>query len=331
MLKHHTETEIDKESIIYLHRLERAQGSLLGQLAGDALGGMVEFKSSTEIRALFPDGIQRLEASPVWNTLPGQPTDDSEMALALARMLLREGTYNKDSAREAYCEWLNSNPFDFGLTTASGLRAKANAESEANGAMMRISPLGIFGASLELDKLASWAMEDARITHPNIKCQKANALFAMAIARAVSSTITPSDLYGEILLWAKDMDAGESLQSLILRASDSKPADYLSSQGWVEIAFQNALFQLLHAPDAGTAISYTVMQGGDTDTNAAICGALLGAVHGIYSLPAEWCDTILKCRPEAGLPGVQKPRPRDFWPVDALEIARDLVDYHHFL
>ena len=67
------------------------------------------------------------------------------------------------------------------------------------------------------------------------------------------------------------------------------------------------------------------MRGGDTDTNAAIAGALLGAVYGLESVPAQWRDALLNCLPEAGRRQVQHPRPECFWPVEALHIAERLV------
>jgi ADP-ribosyl-[dinitrogen reductase] hydrolase len=67
------------------------------------------------------------------------------------------------------------------------------------------------------------------------------------------------------------------------------------------------------------------MRGGDTDTNAAICGALLGAVYGLDAIPTRWVDPVLNCRPKAGNPGVYRPRPECFWPVDALDLAEGLV------
>lgn len=67
------------------------------------------------------------------------------------------------------------------------------------------------------------------------------------------------------------------------------------------------------------------MRGGDTDTNAAICGALLGAVYGRGAIPQQWLDSLLSCRPQAGQPEVKHPRPECFWPVDALEIAAGLL------
>ena len=68
-------------------RVNRAQGCLLGQLAGDALGSLVEFQSPEEIRRSYPEGVRELADGGTWNTIAGQPTDDSEMALRLAAAL----------------------------------------------------------------------------------------------------------------------------------------------------------------------------------------------------------------------------------------------------
>jgi ADP-ribosylglycohydrolase len=141
--------------------LSRAQGCLLGQLAGDALGSLVEFRTPEVIRREYPTGVRDLADGGTWNTIAGQPTDDSEMALALARMLVDRGRYHPDDARDAYIFWLDSGPFDCGGTVLSGLTGKPNPESQANGAMMRISPLGIFGARYELEQVAEWAQQDA--------------------------------------------------------------------------------------------------------------------------------------------------------------------------
>ena len=103
------------------------------------------------------------------------------------------------------------------------------------------------------------------------------------------------------------------------------PSDYIDKQGWVLIAFQNVLWQLLHAPSLEEALVDTVGRGGDTDTNAAICGALLGAVHGIDAIPQQWVSSILTCRPEQGKPNVHQPRPERYWPIDALELAEKLA------
>ena len=67
----------------------------------------------------------------------------------------------------------------------------------------------------------------------------------------------------------------------------------------------------------------TVRRGGDSDTNAAIAGALLGAVHGRDAVPMQWRSMILSCRPVA--PYATRPRPARYWPTDVLEIAERLL------
>lgn len=305
--------------------LSRAQGCLLGQLAGDALGGLVEFQSPEAIRRKYPHGVRELANGGTWNTIAGQPTDDSEMALMLARMLVKLKRYNAEDARKAYVVWLDSAPFDCGNTVSSGLRGNVNPESQANGAMMRISPLGIFGANYKMKQVAEWARQDAALTHPHPVCLQANALYAMAIAHAISTGSGTQDLYRQIGAWAKAMKVEEAVMESINNASSAPPSDYLRQQGWVLIAFQNALWQLLHAPSLEEGVVDTVMRGGDTDTNAAIAGALLGAVYGRDAIPAQWVEKLLSCRPEAGKPYVLHPRPKCFWPVDALDLAEQLV------
>jgi ADP-ribosylglycohydrolase len=306
-------------------RLNRAQGCLLGQLAGDSLGSLVEFKTPQQILRLYPNGVNHLADGGTWNTIAGQPTDDSEMALMLARMLAKEAAFDAQKAKDAYVYWLNSNPFDCGTTTIRGLTGRPYMESQANGALMRISPLGIFGANHDLEKVALWARQDAAITHPNPICQQASALFAMAIAHAVDKGCSAQELYGNIIKWAEDLAVEKALFNVIIKSAKELPEDFVSQQGWVLIAFGNSLWQLVHAADTKTAVIDTVMRGGDTDTNAAICGALLGAVYGEGSIPAQWKDAILNCRPSADNPKVRHPRPACFWPADALELAENLL------
>ncbi len=305
--------------------LSRAQGCLLGQLAGDALGSLVEFQTPEEIREQYPGGVRDLADGGAWGTIAGQPTDDSEMALALARTLVERGTYDPEAVRRAYVAWLDSGPFDCGNTVRRGLRGEPDPLSQANGALMRISPLGIFGARREPAEVAEWARLDAGLTHPHPVCGQTNALFATAVACAVREGCGPRDLYGRICEWAEAMGADRRLLDATRGAAEAPPPDYVRKQGWVLIAFRHALWQLLHALDLEEGVVDTVMRGGDTDTNAAICGALLGAVYGREAVPERWTERLLSCRPERGRPDVCHPRPPVYWPVDALELAERLV------
>jgi ADP-ribosyl-[dinitrogen reductase] hydrolase len=221
---------------------------LVGQLAGDSLGGLVEFTTLSEIHRRYPDGVRELADGGRWDTIAGRPTDDSEMALMLARMLVKEGRYDAEEAFKAYVFWLDSHPFDCGGTVSAGLRGSPNPDSQANGALMRISPLGIFCWNLDLESTSRFAKLDAALTHPHPACLQANALFAMATAQFISSHKSPLETYEDIKVWATELKVEKALMKSILDVPNSVPADYVHQQGWVIIAFQNALWQLLNAP-----------------------------------------------------------------------------------
>jgi ADP-ribosylglycohydrolase len=81
---------------------------------------------------------------------------------------------------------------------------------------------------------------------------------------------------------------------------------------------------LLNAPNLEEGVVDTIMHGGDTDTNAAIAGALLGAVYGRERVPERWIRALLTCRPTPNS-GTKHPRKEEYWPADALELAEKLI------
>ena len=297
----------------------------MGQCVGDALGSLVEFKSSAEILSLYPDVVRDLHDGGTFDTLAGQPTDDTEMALALARSIIDEGEYVPDSVFNAYVEWFESDPFDYGFTIEAALQGNTNDSSEANGALMRISPLGIYGSTKPLAQVADWAQEDARLTHPNPRCAQVIALFVTALSYSIHSTATADEVFAHIVDWSQKLQVDSSLAAVIQSSQDEPPSDYMTKKGWVLVAFQNALWQLKHADNFESGLVDTIMRGGDTDTNGAIVGALLGAVYGLDAIPERWVDCVLNCRPMEGLAHVMQPRPQKYWPIDVLEVAEALL------
>lgn len=305
-------------------RLRRAHGALLGQIAGDALGSLVEFESAAQIRRQYPEGPRELADGGTFDTIAGQPTDDSEMALMLARTLVRSAQFQPDAARAAYRAWLESGPFDIGGTTRRGLTGQPDHLSQANGSLMRISPQAVWGHALPVEALVEAARTDSRLTHPHPTPCDAVAAFVVAIAHAVREGGDPRAVYQAAVRWADDASADPSVRDTLRAAAAQPPADYLTNQGWVLVALQGAFYHLLHS-SATEGVIASVRAGGDTDTNAAIAGALLGAVHGRDAFPASWRRAVLTCRPIAGLPGVHRPRPQPFWPVDYEVLAEQLL------
>lgn len=324
--------------------LRRAQGAILGQLAGDALGSQVEFLSGAEIATLHPAGLRELRDGGTWDTLAGQPTDDSELALALARALVRAEGFDAGGVADAYAAWLGTEPFDVGATVGTALqaalrareigydparvaeaaRAAARPDSLSNGALMRVSPIGIHGHAVPAAEVARRARADAELTHPHPICQDASAVLAAAIAHAVGAGAGPVETADRAEALAAELGCAPEVGDA-LRAARAGPPRFQPDDGLVTVALQNAFHQLRHAPTLEAGLVATVAGGGDTDTNAAIAGALLGAVHGVLAVPARWRTAVLSCWPVAGAPGVKQPRPPTCWPGDALPLAERLA------
>ena len=79
--------------------------------------------------------------------------------------------------------------------------------------------------------------------------------------------------------------------------------------GYVVTALQAAWSAIRHplgdGPPLVASLGAAVHAGDDTDTVAAIAGALLGAVHGASALPADWLEAV------HGWPGLRADDLRD--------------------
>ena len=318
-------------------RFDRALGCLLGLVAGDSLGSQVEFKDAAAIAAAYPNGVRHLAVSPVWQTLAGQPTDDSELALTLARSLARTGHYDPEDAAAAYGRWYASDPFDCGYATRRAFAAAAAAPndkaraahrhadkgSQSNGSLMRIAPIGVWAA--DPDQAARVADQDSALSHPHPVCRAACATFAAAISAALLGADRPGMLATALrIAGAAGADAAPVSAALRRAEAGIPPAEFQHQMGWVLIALQNAFYHLAAGTPAEAALIATVGQGGDTDTNAAIAGALLGAADGRASLPRQWVMQVLTCRPGPGLHAA-RPRPPEYWPNDLLDLTEALL------
>ena len=317
--------------------LDRAIGCLLGQVIGDSLGSQAEFQSAAAIAQAFPAGLRDLRDGGTWKTLAGQPTDDSELALALARALVGRPSYDAEAVATAYGRWFASAPFDCGTTTARALgaaaraseakadaaRAAADRASQSNGSLMRVAPIGVWAATP--DAAATAAMADSALSHPHPTCVTACGAYAAAIAAGIGGAGRADMQQAARAVAVAAGAAGETVVATLDEAALGLPvAEFQHQMGWVLTALHNAFFHLAMTADPVEALVRTVGAGGDTDTNAAIAGALLGAAEGRGAWPSRWSMAVLTCRPDAGL-GVARPRPEEYWPDDLTDLAEALL------
>ena len=319
--------------------LSNAQGALLGALIGDAAGATLEFLGRIPTPVDL-DHALTLPGGGVLRLAPGQITDDGELTLALARALCDAQEYPTEQVARHYQRWISSSPFDVGNATRMAMDCSGpghttahvqmatnarrhNLESKANGALMRSSPLGIWTARLNDREAVDAARSDASLTHPNLTCQWANAAYVCALRHLI---ICPGDAPGAfqaaLSALAQDQDASAGAAEVRTWLQDAQtgqlPAFYPMA-GFVRIGFTHAFFHLLAESTFEQALRATLAGGGDTDTNACIVGALIGALHGIEGIPDSLIPGVVQCDTRLG-----HARPEWLQARDALDLAARL-------
>lgn len=277
---------------------KRAIGALVGLFVGDAFGAQSEFEMEVELKASHPNGISEMDSRERNIGEAGMVTDDSEMAIMLAKSLVAQRSVNATEIRKEYIRWLDALPSDLGTTILEALREdKLNPDSQANGALMRVAPVGVVGATLDEQTIIDYSDADCKITHIHPVCLGANRLWALAIAKAVKDGLSAQEVYEYIIEIAPRVTKEKVLLDVLGKVKHEEPGACDGwDQGWVVIAFHQSLYTLLHSKSFEEGIVHITMRGGDADTNAAIYGALAGSVLGIDAIPTRWIEALRPTR-----------------------------------
>jgi ADP-ribosyl-[dinitrogen reductase] hydrolase len=283
---------------------------------GDAAGATLEFLPQTPTRSQVKQAMEMVGGG-TWRTAPGQITDDGEMALCLMHALAGEDSFSIERVAQNYLKWYQSIPFDIGHTTSSGLSGglnqppgmihrgmwraaeQYNRGSKANGGLMRIAPLGVWGWRFSEEELIHVVCQDNLLTHPNPTCQYSSAVYCVAIRHLM---LNPKDSEGAIQAaaeWAEALGDRE-VQGWLSLADKNKDVGYSPSIGFVKFGFIHAFRHLKSNTSYIDAIFETLSGGGDTDTNACIVGGLVGAYHGESGIPEPMREAILRCDTQKG-------------------------------
>lgn len=292
-------------------QLNRASGVLLAQAAGDALGAGYETGPAlpAEAPVTMRSGYHGFE--------PGEWTDDTDMAIVVARALIDHGPGPSGAAQDAmvqgWCGWV-LNARDVGVHTKMVLREVRSASRDAgrqpteedavqasraqhqrtgrsggNGSLMRTSPLALGYLQHDPGQLFQAAADVSRLTHWEDDAREACGLWSVAIRHAVLS----GELDVRTGLVHLRPGRGQLWEQRILTAEHSAPCDFTNNH-WVVEAFQGAWAAITITRDQDPAVHVTaaleaaVRGGNDTDTVAAIAGALLGAAYGPAAVKPEW-------------------------------------------
>lgn len=277
---------------------ERAIGSILGLAVGDALGAPFEFRRRSEI----PDPFPAFEL-PWLGMPPGTWTDDTAMARNLWTSLIEhEGALDLSDVLARHVAWLETCPPDVGNQTALALREGARLVFErrgpevsaGNGSVMYCAPLGVARAG-EPGRLLEEAPALSRLTHWDGRCQTACLAVTLATAALVRGDPAEQAVV-EAIEAVADREGGEELEYLVGEAGRARSLDG-PDQGFTLFTAGIALQVAGEGRDFEEGLRHVVGLGGDTDTNAAVAGALLGGAHGVGAIPPAWL-TVLAYRDE---------------------------------
>jgi ADP-ribosyl-[dinitrogen reductase] hydrolase len=308
--------------------------TLTGLAIGDALGQPFEMVDHGHPTLVAWDG----SFQPCPDTHPfckglkaGQWTDDTKMALALAKSIVDHGGFDPSAAAAEYLSWYRSGDHrGMGTATKAALSrldlevhhlGSGELGAEGNGTAMRIAPLGLALHGLPDEEIAEYARVDASITHHSEEAREGSVIVALlvaALARGVpkekaigvlsTDAVRPSAVRDRTFM-ASDMAFG------LLKAPLEKRvvvlANTLGTAGHVVKTVPAAVFCFLVTESFSAAVELAVRGGGDSDTTAAVTGAIAGTYYG-PSGTLPYCgrleDSTRLIEMDRGLLAVGRPR-----------------------
>lgn len=285
---------------------DRRRGCFLGLAVGDALGAAVEFQAPgsfepvCDYRAGGPHGLD-----------PGEWTDDTSLALALADSIADVG-WDLDDQADRYVAWWrtgkyssNGRVFDIGITTSAALMrfvetrdarhsGARDERSSGNGSIMRLAPVPIaYYRCLpnQLAILGERAAESSLPTHASGQCLSSCRYLALVLAGLISGVDRREVLSPD---WAplRQLREIEPLHDEVGEVAEGsfrrrKPPE-IAGSGYVVKSLEAALWAFHQAADFRDAVLDAVNLGDDADTTGAVCGQLAGAYWGESGIPAAW-------------------------------------------
>ncbi|WP_285595157.1 ADP-ribosylglycohydrolase family protein [Kineosporia sp. NBRC 101731] len=298
---------------------------MLGVHAGDSLGASLEFMTFGAVRAAHPDGLREIVGGGPFDWPAGHATDDTDLTRAVLLAYLAPGDDLVRTAGEHMLDWFDGNwpgrtpgsqPFDIGGATTTGLtrfretrdwrRAGSGAGSAGNGSLMRCIPTALARPTAEPALRAQEATAISAITHDDPRCVHACVAYTEIVVALLAGE-SPREAAGAGLLAmravrgsdpedgaaAVELAIGQGLDIDLEQAMEQGDAGLAhGGTGYVLDSLALAVAALVDPRPAVDPLVDVTRLGGDTDTNGAIAGGLLGARDGVSAWPASWISRL---------------------------------------
>lgn len=279
---------------------DRCRGVMLGLAVGNLLGLPVEGDSRQAIARTFPNGITEIDPDEQLRPMD----DDLAQAVDLGEALLAGGDYVSEFARRLVI-WRRENGRGIGNTTSAviDLLEMGTRPPEAariiyeqrnriapNGGVMRCAPVALVRQHTP-ELLVRDSAATCSVTHYAATCQWSCIILNAAVALALRDAAPAPDALAEAAVsdgppqevWEWIAQVGHDIEDLRLDQGHI---------GHTLLALQVGMWALTTSHDFEAALVSIAGAGGDTDTNGAVAGAVLGARYGVNAIPRRWLDCV---------------------------------------
>jgi ADP-ribosylglycohydrolase len=296
---------------------DKIKGTLYGQAIGDALGVAVEFRSAAGVRQKYGDdnaiGYEKVQRTTcTWEA--GEFTDDPEQALCILDAFIADGGELKPTTlAEKFVDWAETNGRGMGnhtwnvlstpmytldpLAVSKDIWERSGKKAAANGAVMRTSAVALLARN-DLNQTEALASLAAMVTHFDPRCVASAVAISTALAALIDGSHPHAALNIGIL---RGRAIHEDVAKYAAMSLDELALDEgLRGVGYTKGApigytfkCMGAGFWALRQPGGFREVLEQVIRaGGDTDTNGAVAGAMLGAFQGFHNLPADLVEGL---------------------------------------
>lgn len=281
---------------------QRFVGCLLGLALGDCLGAYWEGYPGTELAEAYYDG----RYDPV-NLRMSQWTDDTAMAMATAQSIVECGGVDGADLAAKYLKWFEAGGRGIGRATYHSMKRleagtpwnEAGHQGQyaaGNGVAMRIAPVGLWH-TFDPEGLEEDCRVCGVITHRNEEALAAAVAIAYAVVWAAAGQLQPDTLaVGLASLLPPTHTADSIIEAGQLIESKVPPLQAFPQLGIGGTAFETVatvVYCIMHWPtDPVKGLVSAIVNGGDTDTRAAIVGAIYGAHWGEQVWPSRWLSQL---------------------------------------
>ena len=281
---------------------DKATGCFLGLATGDAVGTTVEFKP----RGTFAPMTDMVGGGP-FNLPVGGWTDDTSMALALAKSLLFEDDLDEHDLMTRFVGWWRRGEeshtgdcFDIGGTTSAALgrfeksgnpiSGDTSPTVAGNGSIMRLAPVAIWGLKHGEEKMRDVARRQSATTHAAPLCLDACESLAVMLRRLMIG-----ESFEAAARAAADTCAstGAIYDMATAEVGKQRTEARIQSSGFVRHTLDAALYCVATTDNFRDAILKAANLGNDADTTAAVAGQIAGALYGRSGIPAQWLDKLI--------------------------------------